>query len=142
MNYSSESMVKRVTYTSKKLFSLILQILILAGAIGTVLQMLALNWIWLNVIEFSLLGIFALLLTISCMTPGILIVFRVPWLAHAWFRGINTRVPNKSWENLSIIQKFLVYLWSILLFGFMLLAIIAYTVQGFGEQIIYFINNL
>lgn len=43
------------------------------------------------------------------ITPGIAILF-APWLAHAWLSGINWMIPRKPWEELSALQKVLIYL--------------------------------
>jgi hypothetical protein len=99
----------------------------LSGVILTLLQLLELKWRWLEIINITLFAISVLLLAISWLTPGILIILGTPWLAYAWFRGMNTAiVQDKPWEQLSGFQKISIYFWAIFISGFTLLAIIAF----------------
>jgi hypothetical protein len=74
-----------------------------------------------------------LLLVVSWVTPGILIVLRVPWLAHAWLRGINPiAVPSTPWEQLSGGRKASIYFYAIGISALTLFAIVGfilYTIQ-------------
>jgi hypothetical protein len=98
-----------------------------SGAIGITLQFLELKWKWLEIICMTLFSISAVLLVISWITPGVLIILGTPWLAHAWLRGINSSVIwDMPWEQLSGIQKFLIYFWAIFISGSALLAIVTF----------------
>jgi hypothetical protein len=131
MKRSSEFTIQKFTSTSRRIYFLSIVLFFLAGAIGILLQSLSLKWKWFGVISIVLLIASVLLLAISWITPGILIISRAPWLAHAWLRGINTTIVwDKPWEQLSGFQKFLIYFWSLLLSGFTLLAIVGFILQA------------
>ncbi len=130
MKNRSESMMQRITATSRNIFSSAILFLCLAGVISAFFQLLGLKWKWLEIVSTMLFVISVFLLAISWVTPGILIILKTPWLAHVWLRGINREVIwDKPWEQLSSIQKSLIYFWSILFFCFVLLAIIAFILQ-------------
>jgi hypothetical protein len=64
--------------------------------------------------EWLVAGLFpveALLVCISFGTPGILIIFRRPLLAHAWLQGRNPMLyTDTPWEELSTHKRRFVYL--------------------------------
>ncbi len=124
MEQSSKSIIEKFTYISRKIFSSCILFGFFFGAIVTLLQLLELKWRWLEIISLVILVIAVLLFIISWITPGILILLRTPWLAYAWLRGINTFVfGDTPWEDLSSIQKFPTYFWSILPLGVIVLAV-------------------
>jgi hypothetical protein len=60
-------------------------------------------------------GTSLILLAISWLMPGVFLLLGVPWLAHAWLRGINPiAVPSTPWEQMSPGGKIFVYFHSIL----------------------------
>ena len=106
----------------------------MSGAIGIPIQVLELGWKWLEILGGVFIVTALLLLAISWITPGILIIFGVPWFSHAWLRGINPIVVwKKPWEQLSGFQKTLIYFWSLLFSGFTLLTIIGLLLQNFRK---------
>ena len=131
MKQNSEYLVQKFNSTSKKIFISFMVLFFLGGAIGASLQSLHVTWKWLEIISITLLAISVLLLAISWITPGILILLRVPWLAHAWLRGINpVAISNTSWEQLSGFQKVLIYFGSILISSFTLFGIVTFILRG------------
>ena len=77
------------------------------GVIAGILIFLELKWKWLEVVDISLLLISEILLAISWITPGILLVLRTPWLAHAWLEGMSImNVSYIPWEQVSALEKF------------------------------------
>ena len=127
MKQNSEAMVKRIAYTSWRVFSSSMLLFFLAGAIATLLQLLELKWRWLEIMELVLFAISALLIAISWITPGILIILGTPWLAKAWLQGVRRGgIWDTPWEQLSGIQKFLIYFWAIFISGSALLGIITF----------------
>ena len=126
--------VQRVTYTSRKIFLSSILIFLISAAIGIPIQVLELRWKWLEILGGVFIVIALLLLAISWITPGVLIIFGVPWFSHAWLRGINPlAVWKKPWTQLSGFQKALIYFWSLLFSGFTLLAIIGLLLQNFRK---------
>ena len=74
------------------------------------------------------------LLIVSWITPGILIIFKLPWLSHAWLRGINsTWIPSSPWEQLSDGKRFMIYFYSLIFSGFIVVACIMYVIQLFQK---------
>ena len=70
------------------------------------------------------------LLVVSWLTPGILLILNRPGLAQSWLRGLNsTFIPASPWEKLSSGKKFLVYINSLILSGFVVIAFIVYMIQ-------------
>lgn len=66
-----------------------------------------------------------LLLVIGWIMPGLFIVLGKPWLAHKSLRRINPVVVSaRPWEQLSSGQKILTYIWSLILSGLTLFAVI------------------
>ena len=127
MKQNSEAMVKRIAYTSWRVFSSSMLLFFLAGAIATLLQLLELKWRWLEIMELVLFAISALLIAISWITPGILIILGTPWLAKAWLQGVRRGgIWDTPWEQLSGTQKFLIYFWAIFISGSALLGIITF----------------
>jgi hypothetical protein len=70
---------------------------------------------WLNLITPFIGGISLIMLVISCIMPVILLILGVPWLAHAWHRGVNPIVISATpWDQTSIGGKILIYVYSII----------------------------
>ena len=131
MMQDDKSIVQKVNQTSKRIFWSSVFIFCFSALIGIPLQIWDFRWSWLDVLGGVLFVIALLLLVISWVTPGILIIFGVPRLTHAWLRGINpVAIRNKSWEELSDFEKVLIYFWAILLSGFTLLAIIGFILEN------------
>jgi hypothetical protein len=77
----------------------------------------------------------SILIAVSWITPGILILLNMPWLAQSWLRGINTIwIPAEPWENLTDWKKFLIYFYSIIFSVSMTFAIASY-INKWLEQI-------
>ncbi len=122
---------KSVTQISGRIFLSSMLIFCISALIGIPLQILGLQWKWLEILGSIFLLFAFVLLGISWITPGILLILGVPWFTHAWLRGINPwAIWNKPWEELSDIQKVLIYFWAILFSGFTLLAVVAFTIQN------------
>jgi ABC-type microcin C transport system permease subunit YejB len=120
-----KSTVQKVNQISKRIFWSSILIFCISALLGIPLQILELRWRWFDVFGGALIAVAMMLLVISWVTPGILIILGVPKLTHAWLRGINpVAIRNKPWEELSDIEKVLIYFWAILLSAFTLLAII------------------
>ena len=77
----------------------------------------------------SLIGPF--LICVGLMLPGMFILFRVPWFAQAWLRGINTFFQETPWEQLPSGQKFSVYFYSITCLIASIAGIVMYSVPLF-----------
>ena len=72
------------------------------------------------------------LICISGMLPGLSILFNAPWIAQAWFRGMNPHFfPDIPWEKLSKWKKFLVYLYSVLSLIATIIIMLMYTTPFF-----------
>jgi|GEM_PF-3429609 len=130
MKQNSDDRVQRVTYTSRKVFSLTIFLFCLAGAIAALFQLLELTWKWLEMVGIILFGISQLLLVVSFIVPGVLIVLGTPRLAHAWFRGGNKTIWKTPWENLSGFSKYCFYFGALLSFIFALLIILVWVLQA------------
>jgi hypothetical protein len=131
MKQNSEYLVQKFNSISRKIFVSFLVLFFLGGAIGASLRSLHVTWKWLEIISIILLAISVLLLAISWITPGILILLRVPWLAHAWLRGINpVAISDTPWKQLSGFQKFYFCFMSIVISGITLFGIVTFTLQG------------
>ena len=105
-------------------------LIILAGTLSALNAYV--NWKWLEIPGSILTAVIFILFIISWITPGLLVVLGTPQLVHAWLRGI-LGVRNKSWEELSDIEKVLIYFWAILLSGFTVLAIVGLILQDFRK---------
>lgn len=130
MKWKSEPVVQRTILISRRIFWVFFIIFfLLAGLIRELAEFFKLNWLLMTAPFIG--GISLVLLAISWIMPGILILFRLPWLARAWLRGVNPIVISVTpWEQLSGVQKFLTYIWSLTFSGFTLLAIIGLIIQA------------
>jgi hypothetical protein len=132
MKWTSGISVEKTFIASRRIFWLCMLLIILAGSVS------ALNaytyWKWLEIPAAILtVAIFILFIT-SWITPGLLVILGTPQLVHAWLRGINPiGVRNKPWEELSDIEKVLIYFWAILLSGFTVLATVGAILQDFRK---------
>ena len=116
MNSKSEEIALFVLNISRTVF--ILAILFVLGAAIS------------DQIILGVLGLF--LASVSWITPGILLIIKVPWLAQSWLRGINTNwVPGGPWDGLPNFKRFLVYFYATLLSVFMIAALIEVANQYF-----------
>lgn len=126
-----QSTVQRVAYISRNIFYSFMLIFVTVFVISFLLEI---SGTWFELIGRVLLVFSVGLLVISWITPGILILFGKPWLAHAWLRGINpVAIWDTPWEQSSGLQKFLIYFWSILFSGFTLFGIIGFILQSFRK---------
>ena len=97
MKWKSESTVNRTTKISTRIFASGWIFFLLAGLMGILADQFDLKF--LGLLAPFVGGVFWILLTISWLMPGVLLLFGVPWLAHAWLRGVtNIWIPAKSWE--------------------------------------------
>lgn len=127
MNWRSESTVKMFASISSRIFISFIVLFCLSGTIGALSIFYEIKWKWLEVFNALLYIISELLLVVSWVTPGILIVLRVPWLAHAWLRGINPiAVPSTPWEQLSSGRKASIYFYAIGISALTLFAIVGF----------------
>ena len=94
------------------------------------MAILGLNQTLLKVIRIGLSWTSLVLIAVSWILPGIFILLRRPWLARAWLRGIMPSISSTPWEELSRGAVFFTYFHSILISGFMLLAIISFIING------------
>ena len=70
------------------------------------------------------------LLVVSWLTPGVLLILNRPWLAQSWLRGINSAwIPASPWEELSSGKKFLIYINSLIFFGFVVVAFLVFVIK-------------
>jgi len=100
MNDLSAQKALSVTYISRTFFILAILLILSAGGINLKI----------------LIPLSTFFLFVSWIMPGILIIFRLPWFAQSWLRGINTiLIPSEPWEKLSTKKRFLVYFYSMLL---------------------------
>ena len=131
MKSKSEITAEKVYSASKRIFWSCMLLIVLAGSIGVLIGSFELTWKWLGVLDSILTAVIFILLIISWITPGILVILGTPQLVHAWLRGINPiGVRNKPWEELSDIEKVLIYFWAILLSGFTILAIVGFFLSN------------
>jgi hypothetical protein len=128
----SDFTAEKTFLISRRIVWSYLALFLLGVLIGQLTESYDLNWLKV-IVQF--VGVTSLiLLAISWTMPGVLILLGVPWLARAWFRGgINPIVSDTSWEELSGVQKFLTYVWSLGISGFTLLAIIGLIIQFFRK---------
>ena len=91
------------------------------------------NQTWLEIVIPWLFGIACIFIIASWIMPGIFVLFRVPWLARAWLKGITPRITLKSWEEYSRAEVFSTYFWSIFYFGCMVLGIIGFVYTKFPK---------
>jgi hypothetical protein len=122
MKQNSELIVKKTTLISRRIFWSFMGLFFFAGVLSAFAEPFDLKW--LKIIVAFVGGISLILLVISWAAPGIFILLRIPWLSHAWLRGINSRIPTKPWEQMSIGEKFLIYLFSISIFVVVVLGIV------------------
>ena len=128
MKWKSEVTIAKVALVSSRITWSYILLIVLCGSLDAVLRYFKLEWQWLNVIGSFLTIVALLLLIISWIMPGILILLGVPWVAHAWIRGINPiTVPSTPWEQMSSERKTSIYLYSILISGFTIFAIVVFT---------------
>lgn len=121
MEKDSDRLFQEISILSKKIF--ISFFVFFLGAF--VLSMAKVGW--LASISFAISYI---LIFISWIAPGSFIIFGKPWLAHAWFRGINPIAISKTpWNQLSGFKKFLIYLNSLVFF----IGMIGYAVTVIGS---------
>jgi len=115
---NSESIFQKFMLISRNIFFLIflfILIVVFSGMFGIT---------WLGWIE----SISVFLIFVSLVTPGILVLLKVPWLAQAWLRGINPfGFPATPWEQLSTGAKFSVYFSSILSSASIIIIIIVFA---------------
>jgi hypothetical protein len=102
----------------------------LAGVLSALVEVYALKW--LEIIAKFLGGTSLVLIAISWIMPGIFILRGIPWIAHAWLRGINPLgVYSRPWEQLSTGGKVSVYIHSIIISAFMVIAVVAFIQFNF-----------
>jgi hypothetical protein len=110
MNQNPERIIQKYTSISRRIFLSVWLLFFLGGVIAAAKIFLELEWKWLEVTGMVLFSLAELMLALSWITPGILIGFGVPWLAHAWLRGINpVAISDTPWEQLSSGKKVLTY---------------------------------
>jgi len=131
MKWQTESIIKKFTSVSSRVFISFIVMFCLSGAIGALSIFFGINWKWLKVISALLNAISELLLVVSWVTPGLLIILGVPRLARAWLRGINPiAVSSTPWEELSNEEKISVYLYAIGISAFTLFAIVGFVLYN------------
>jgi hypothetical protein len=93
-------------------------------AIAGIMAILGITWLLPISIWLSKLS--SILLIISWITPGLLVILNVPWLARGWLRGINPLYYSKRqpWGYLSSRERISVYIQSIVLFSFVVITLI------------------
>jgi hypothetical protein len=117
----------------KNIFSCLICFCI-SGALMASSIFFELTWQWITIISGLLYVLSALLLVISWVAPIIFIVLNLPWLAHAWLRGINPiGVSPKPWEELSDWEKISIYLYSIGLPLLTVVAIVGFTLYSISK---------
>jgi hypothetical protein len=125
MERKSELAVEKIVLISRRIFWSFMALFFLAGLVSAFTESYDLKW--LEAIVPFIGGISLLLLVASWIMPGILILLGVPWLAHAWLRGINPiGISSTPWEEMSVGGKFLIYLYSTILFVAIILAIMSF----------------
>jgi hypothetical protein len=81
---------------------------------------------WLEILVAIPGGASILLLVISGGMPGIFILLGVPWLARAWFRGMNPIwYSSTPWDEMSSGEVRSTYLQSIISFVILIIVIVA-----------------
>jgi hypothetical protein len=134
MKWKSRITVEKTFLASRRIFWSCMLLIILAGSIGVLIKYSELTWSWLGIFDSILTAVIFLLLIVSWITPGILVILGTPQLVHAWLRGINpVGVRNKPWEELSDIERVLIYFWALLLPAFTLLAIVGFILSSFRK---------
>ena len=124
MNQKSELAINKITTISRRIFWSSIGLFFFTGLISMFTESYEVKW--LNIFVSFVGWISLILLSISWLMPGVLILLRVPWFAHAWLRGINSRLTSKPFEQMSNGEIFLIYFWSIIISVFMVLAIIVF----------------
>ena len=124
MDEKLDSIVEQTARISRNIGCSYLTIFLVAGLVGALTESHPLKW--LNILLQIVGIIFFALLAIHWLMPGVFILLFRPGLARAWLRGVNPIVSDTPWEQLSCFQVFLTYLWSMLISGFTLLAIIGW----------------
>lgn len=110
MDWKSENIRARFFNTSRKIG--VLSILMIIGGSIILISINIESWLGLKFFQIGFL-----LTGVIWMTPGVLIIFRLPWLAHAWLRGYNSfGYSHTAWEELSDGEKIDVYVNSLVLF--------------------------
>jgi len=128
MKMKSELTIKKTVSISRRISWSFIALFFLTGIISAITETYDLKW--LEVIIPFLGGISLILFVISVIMPGIFILLRYPWLAHAWNRGINPfPTSDTPCEQLSSGQKLLTYLWALVILVFMLVTIIEVIIQ-------------
>ncbi|HLO15468.1 MAG TPA: hypothetical protein VK206_11600 [Anaerolineales bacterium] len=116
--------VEKTVLVSRRIFWSSIGLFFLAGVISALVE--AYNLKWLEAIVAFLGGTSILLLVISWGMPGIFIFLGVPWLARAWFRGINPIwYPSTPWEQMSSGEVRSTYLQSIISLAILIIIIVA-----------------
>lgn len=111
MKWSSEIMIIRTALISRRIFWSSIGLFFLAGVLSVFAESFDLKWIK-TIVPF-VGGISLILLMISWTTPLVLILLGCPWLSHGWFKGINSLIPYKPWDQMSFSGKFSVYISSV-----------------------------
>ncbi len=124
MQWKSELTAEKAVLISRRTFWSFVGLFFLAGVISAFVE--AYNLKWLEGIVILLGGTSILLLVISCGMPGIFILLGVPWLARAWFRGLNPIwYSSTPWEQMSSGEARSTYLQSIISFVILIIIIVA-----------------
>jgi hypothetical protein len=132
MNWKSELTINKTIIISRKIFWSSMGLFVLAGVISAFTESFDLKWLEVTIPFIG--GISIILLVISWITPGILVLLGVPWLAHAWLRGINSiGISSSPWAQMSAGGKGLIYLYSILFSGLTVFAIIGFIRFNFQK---------
>ena len=119
MKSNSEITTERTVLVSRKTFWSYVLLIILSGSISVLVTFNELTWKWLEILGSVLSATGFFLLIISWITPGVLVLFGVPWLAHAWLRGMNPiAFPPTPWNELSRGKRVSVYFTSVFFFIF------------------------
>jgi len=124
MRWKSELTVEKAVVVSRRIIWSFFGLFFLAGVISAFVE--AYNLKWLEAVVAFLGGTSILLLVISCAMPGIFIFLGVPWLARAWYRGINPIWYSATpWEQVSSGEFRSTYLQSMISFVVLIIIIVA-----------------
>ncbi len=109
---------------SRKVLILAFICFLSSGVTGGMVTLLEVTWKWLSPISTGLFAFSAVLFMFSGISPGLLVVLRTPWLAHAWLQGarLNGR-SYASWDELSNTKRFWVVFYSIVISVLVLITI-------------------
>jgi len=124
MRWKSDTTVEKTVLVSRRIIWSFFGLFFLAGIISAFVE--AYGPKWLEILVAIPGGISMLLLVISCGMPGIFILLGVPWLARAWFRGINPIwYSSAPWDDVSGGEVRSTYLQSIISFVVLIIVIVA-----------------